>query len=484
MKTAAVGCFLLVVLAGPARATDVTWDTIVGLTDDAAGQLTGYGGQHSIAVDAGGNVHVAWLDQRDVPYQVWYRRYDAGTSTWLAETALTTRPAKCFRPGMACDSAGNVHLVWHIESYTGPGIWCKRYDAATERWKPDTLIDATTTLQPQSYPSVACVPGSGDVEVAWYGLPDTGISNQVFVKEWHQTAGWDSAMPASTAPVNHDQVSLAAGTNGDLAVVWCGLDFGNDYKQVFCRRRVSGVWQDIELGSDLPTGLTQYAPGVAFDHDGAIHVVWHGRSLMNTYQQVFYRRHDAAGWSGIDSISGVRAYQQQFPSIVCDATGRCHAVWCSKAGSGRTQLIYAQRDTNGVWSSPMILTGFDSASISYPSITCDAGGGIHIVWHDDHTGNQDVYYLHGVMPGPGVSESRPSFLIPCASSGATVVRNRLILAEASRRKPQAASLLSISGRRVMDLHPGPNDVGCLPAGVYFVVGERRAVRPSAVVIVR
>jgi hypothetical protein len=53
--------------------------------------------------------------------------------------------------------------------------------------------------------------------------------------------------------------------------------------------------------------------------------------------------------------------------------------------------------------------------------------------------------------------------------GPTVVRGVLFLPTAPSRKPQAASwLMDVSGRQVMALRPGPNDVGRLSPGVYFV----------------
>lgn len=455
-------CFILfAALCVAARAADVTWDAVVRLTTNSASQVTGYSGQHSVAVDAAGDVHVTWLDQRNVPYQVWYRRYDASTSAWLAETALTTRPANCFRPGIACDSAGNVHVVWHVENWLGPGVWYKRHDAADQRWDPDTLVDTTTTSQLQQYPSAASMPGPGRIAVAWYGLPDTGMYTQVFLRERDPVAGWDSAMQVTSASVSHDKVSVAAGRNGNIAVAWIGRDFGNDYNQVYCRRRVGGTWQGTELVSDIPLGLSQYSPCAAFDPGGAIHFVWHGRSMMNTYQQVFHRECRESGWSGIDSISGVRTYQQEFPSVACDAVGRCHTVWCSKAGSEHTQLVYGQRDTNGVWSSPVILTGLESGAVSYPSIICDSDSGIHIVWHDASSGNQDVYYLRGVIPGAGLVETCPTPLVLCPALGATVVRC------GSLRQP-SGMLFDACGRATADPRPG----------VYFIraPGGRRLTR--------
>jgi hypothetical protein len=65
---------------------------------------------------------------------------------------------------------------------------------------------------------------------------------------------------------------------------------------------------------------------------------------------------------------------------------------------------------------------------------------------------------------------------------ATVVRGLLVLPEARSLKPQAASLLDVSGRKVLDLKPGPNDVSKLAPGVYFVRSEPSAAsrEPSAI----
>jgi hypothetical protein len=52
--------------------------------------------------------------------------------------------------------------------------------------------------------------------------------------------------------------------------------------------------------------------------------------------------------------------------------------------------------------------------------------------------------------------------------GATVIDRVLVLPEATSHKPQAAILLDISGRWVMSLVPGENDVRRLIPGVYFV----------------
>jgi hypothetical protein len=59
-----------------------------------------------------------------------------------------------------------------------------------------------------------------------------------------------------------------------------------------------------------------------------------------------------------------------------------------------------------------------------------------------------------------------------------VIRGVLYVPEASSHKPQAASLLDASGRKVLDLHPGANDVRALAPGVYFVREKPQATSPK------
>jgi hypothetical protein len=62
---------------------------------------------------------------------------------------------------------------------------------------------------------------------------------------------------------------------------------------------------------------------------------------------------------------------------------------------------------------------------------------------------------------------------------ATIVRGVLVLKVDSRQNTgYRTELLDASGRKVLDLHTGPNDVRALAPGVYFVRAVGR--EPSAV----
>ena len=82
----------------------------------------------------------------------------------------------------------------------------------------------------------------------------------------------------------------------------------------------------------------------------------------------------------------------------------------------------------------------------------------------------------------GVAEEGSKFQASSRKLEATVLRGVLFLPEATSRKPQAASLLDIGGRKVMDLKPGENDVSRISPGVYFFREEPQAEsrKPQAV----
>ncbi len=75
---------------------------------------------------------------------------------------------------------------------------------------------------------------------------------------------------------------------------------------------------------------------------------------------------------------------------------------------------------------------------------------------------ESPYYAVGVEEDtrPAASRSQPS---------ARIVRGALFLSEDRGPKTEdRAALMDAAGRRVMELHPGPNDVQHLSPGVYFI----------------
>lgn len=460
---------LLALFAALSLGYATTWDTILPLTTNPQNQHLGYGWQRSVACDPQGNVHVVWLDQRTSPYQLWYRRFDRTTGLWREESVLTNRSASCSPPGVACDAQGNVHVVWHLEFYPY-GIWYKRFDAGTSVWHPDSLLEVATAQQMKYFPSVACRPGSREVHVVWFGDPDTGGNYQVFHREYKPDSGWRRTEQVSAEPLLHDQTSLAVDSAGDICVVWCGNDLGEAYRQVFCRRRVDGNWQSVELVSDMPQRLTQYAPCVAAGSGGVWHFVWHGSASLELCHRIRYRNRSPSGWGDIVVVSDLPNQQQESPGIWCRAGGDCHVVWRGQtASSNLYQLFHACREPDGHWTTPVQLTQRGSGNVSRPAVTADSDTCLHVVWYDNSSGNQDIYYLRGHERRTGQADAapdRPTVSFRLQPNPVTGPFCRLLCPEGtSFRLSDALGRPLLTGRAEAGLRL---DCRNLASGVYFV----------------
>jgi hypothetical protein len=155
------------------------------------------------------------------------------------------------------------------------------------------------------------------------------------------------------------------------------------------------------------------------------------------------------------------------------------AAWVSDRDGGAN--IYSRT----MFSDHDVRVDGDTATDVNPTLTTIGLTQHWCVWQSDRSGNWDLYgsYVYAT----GLEESRR----PQAASfkpEQTVVRGALVLGAADSRQntESRADLLDISGRKVMGLRAGPNDVSRLSPGVYFVTenGARCTVRSRKVVIQR
>jgi len=384
----------------------VEWDPVVRLTNNPQSQVLGYSYQRSITVDPSRNVWVFWLDYRSSPNQIWYRKFEWASGRWLPEAQLTASPVNCFKPSATSDRTGNIHLVWHTELYPSKGIWYKKFDAQQGRWLADTLLESAV-YSIKKYPMVATKPNSEEIHIVWYGSPDTGGVPQVFHKQFQPDTGWLPAEQITSYPNTHSAATATVDSLGNLCVVWIGRDFNNSSDQAFCRRRIDGVWSDIELISEFAGTYQQTSPAVAAGTTNNFHITWAGTNSSTYYSRIFYRQRTPEGFTPIFTVSQGLQFEQGSPSISCRQENECHLVWRGRTATPPSpyQLIYASCDSLGYWTPPELLTALTNGDVDQPAIVCDAGRGLHIVWQDESSNNLDLYYLYGQIPELAVGET-------------------------------------------------------------------------------
>jgi len=100
------------------------------MTEVVSTESTGTSILPTIAVDGSGNVHLVWWDGTNrsgslVTWDLFYKRWNAITATWTTTEVVSTESTGSdpFRPTIAVDGSGNVHIAWDSRPYYGgPGI--------------------------------------------------------------------------------------------------------------------------------------------------------------------------------------------------------------------------------------------------------------------------------------------------------------------------------------------------------------------------
>jgi hypothetical protein len=93
-----------------------------------------------VAFDADGDAIVVWSQQEDPRYDVWARRYVAGTGWGEAELLNTGDDGNALNPQIAFDPRGNALVVWEQHDGTRKNLWARRYVAANA-WSAPVLIE-------------------------------------------------------------------------------------------------------------------------------------------------------------------------------------------------------------------------------------------------------------------------------------------------------------------------------------------------------
>ncbi len=165
---------------------------------------------------------------------------------------------------------------------------------------------------------------------------------------------------------------------------------------------------------------------------------------------------DATG----DTVTARMGTSAPYSCACLDHTGR-YMFWSSSATGRDSCLVVYDTQSDSLVAAYLHLPPIASITAS-PEQRCL------------YVGSRDLILVYPDAP-PGVEET-PNGEVRATKSGPTVVKGTLVLDELGTRSElpgrnsvmSRAVLLDASGRKVLELHPGANDVRGLAPGVYFV----------------
>jgi len=437
----------------------------------------------SLAVDSDGNVHVAWQDETDyasagTDWDIFYKRWDVSTSTWTTtEVVSTESTGNSNYPSLAVDAIGNVHIAWHdITDYGGAGgtfkdIFYKYWNTSSSSWMMTEVVSTESIAGAAFYPSLA-VNNDGDIHIAWEdwsGYAGSGTDQDIFYKRWNSsTSSWTTTEIVSTESTGNSlYISLATDTEGGAHLAW------NDYTDydgagtdldIFYKRwdDSTSSWTTTEVVSTESTELSRY-PSIAVDTLGNTHIAWQDTTDYDgsgTDGDVFYIQF--AGPPVSPELAFIVPNPTELPTIYLD--------WNNIIGA---TSYHVYRSTSYIWSVEGLQPITSVTSSDFIDSVPSAGFYYYAVVAGNFVGNSshsNCQYIEVKFADLAAPELAPILPNPTELSSISLVWGDVDGATEYHIYRSASYIWSVEGLTPIDTVATTSYIDSLPSeGTYFYV---------------
>jgi len=423
----------------------------------------------------------------DVMFQ---KSTDAGR-TWLPTDVLIQEGAShAYSPDITTDSDGNVYIVWGNWDRDTAGVYdkpnlCVRSSDGGTTWTSPVRVDDSP--DPNIGAPRIAADSAGNLFCAW-GDARTGSAHIRSSVSTDRGATWSTSVQVdddtTDEGVGRAEVFVQPGTNHYLVAAQTPRRVGTHWEAGTALYRSTDMGLTFQPGVQIDTSrYDTRQPHIAADRD---HIIcdyfadpYRVGDTMIAEARTFYTQGDS--WGTPAPMTNLDPDHELYYSgpLALSGDGRVHtALTVQDTFDGDDNMYYTSSSDHGVsWSDLELVSDDTIVHTWYPDIGADSTGHAYIVWYQPNATRGEIWFATNAPLGIAEEPARQPVSV---QSSATVIRGVLLLGAAGSRQNVEcrAELLSIAGRKVMDLEPGGNDVRALAPGVYFVREEPQASSPK------
>ncbi|UCD91836.1 MAG: PKD domain-containing protein [Methanobacteriota archaeon] len=267
------------------------------------------------------------------------------------------------------DSHGNLHITWNDMSREG-GIY---FDKAPFQGEFGTDVKVGEVGSVSS--DIALGP-DGSIHIAWWwGDVQYSVSTD------------DGLTFSSPVAINDENtppgfgVSMAAGTNSDLHVVWF-----DPHSDRICYRSSLDGGKNWEPGLVVAEG---YDPDIAASGDGSVYAVWNAMSNKSLNGTILFSRKAKSGpFEPAIQVHPMGDFPRAYPSIAMGANGDILIVWV-EFDEDEHRIVLARSVDGGMsFEGPIVVRSvqlvdhFHTMRLGSPAVTGFGTSGVAVAWKD------------------------------------------------------------------------------------------------------
>jgi hypothetical protein len=274
------------------------------------------------------------------------------------------------------------------------------------QWEPDVRLTNDGGISYPSYNNAWNIAANGDtVHIVWFDKRNNNYYAIYYKRSIDKGLSWGEDIALTDGTVNASLDPSIAVSGNVVHVVWHdGRDVGGGYELYYKRSTDGGLTWETELRLTNAPLFSGYASLAVSGN--IVHLTWYDERDGN--YEVYYKRSTDGGlnWEADTRLTNNPGYSWS-PSISVSGN-LVHVVWFNDL-SGNEEIYY-KRSTDGgfTWEEEIRLTN-DPAFSDNTSIAV-SGNDVHVVWMDNRDGNFEIYYLCSTDGGLNwESEARLTF---------------------------------------------------------------------------
>lgn len=273
--------------------------------------------QPSVTVDEQGAIHMVFAHDFGGRHQVYYTRYRE--PLWTLPYEISRTPGISHNPHIVAAAGGLLYVVWEDDTpgypsiyhaYNPEGHWINAPVPGARGWRPALACD-----------------GKGGIHLVW----ESAIPNQQGDDVYHSQltpSGWSLPENISDSPSTDSSLPTTAGGPDDVVHVVWQERLGGHTVVGYAFGRYASWLKPVAL----TTGGHPQRPHITLSPKGYVHVLWVDGNVLGyrgrgpAADSPWHNAQKVA--QAPDGISHL--------SVYCDREGHVHAAWVSEAHGRRT----------------------------------------------------------------------------------------------------------------------------------------------------
>jgi hypothetical protein len=245
------------------RSTDggTSWSQAVNISGNS-----GYSDQPDAVVDDSGNIDVVWYDSTPGNSEIFFSRSTDNGASWSQAVNISNSPAISVRPDIAVAAGGNISVVW-MDVISG--YWQIFFSRSTDNGDTWSQPKKISYLWGNSYLPYIAVDNAGNLNVAW---ENDNFGNIFFSRSVDDGVTWSQAKNISANLGGSFGFALAVDGARNIDFIYANGASGNTDIYFMRSTDDGGAWSQAVNISDIP-GESKF-PVMAVDGAGNLNVVW------------------------------------------------------------------------------------------------------------------------------------------------------------------------------------------------------------------